>query len=150
MRNSVLLTLAISITTLWADPATMGKRDAKRWWSHVQFLASDDMEGRETGGGGYRKAAAYVSSQFERNGLQPAAPSGFLQNLKLTSRRVDEPHCSLALVQNGKRHPLVLGADAVLSMRTEPQPKLKGAMVFVGYGLTVPEMNYDDLAGLDL
>lgn len=43
--------------------------DGHRWWSHVQYLADDKLEGRNTGSAGYRKAAAYVAGEFERAGL---------------------------------------------------------------------------------
>src|SRR5262249_46540200 len=46
--------------------------EAKRWWSHVLFLADDKLEGRETGSEGHRKAAEYVAGEFERSGLKPA------------------------------------------------------------------------------
>ncbi len=39
--------------------------DATRWWSFVQYLASDAMEGRNTGSDGHRKAAEYVAAQFQ-------------------------------------------------------------------------------------
>jgi hypothetical protein len=46
----------------WA-PKVDSHADGKRWWSH-RFLADDKMEGRNTGGGGYRKAAVYVAGEF--------------------------------------------------------------------------------------
>ena len=46
--------------------------EGHRWWSHIQALANDDMEGRNTGTEGHRKAAAYVAGEFERAGLKPA------------------------------------------------------------------------------
>ena len=124
--------------------------DAKRWWSHILFLADDKLEGRETGSEGHRQAAAYVAGEFERSGLKPAGTQGYLQPVKLHSRRILEERSSLALLRAGKREPLTLGEDAIIGMRVEPQPQLSAPMVFVGYGLVVPELKYDDLAGLDL
>jgi hypothetical protein len=42
--------------------------DAKRWWSHILYLADDKLEGRNTGSEGYRRAATYVAGEFERAG----------------------------------------------------------------------------------
>jgi hypothetical protein len=52
--------------------ATEPDAATRRWWSHVQALANDDLAGRDTGSEGYRKAAAYVVKQFEAAGLRPA------------------------------------------------------------------------------
>ena len=72
------------------------------------------------------------------------------QPVKLVSRQIDESGSSLALVRNGKDEPLVLGQDAMFSTRVDLAPEVDAALVFVGYGLRVPERDYDDLAGLDL
>jgi hypothetical protein len=44
--------------------------------SHVRFLASDALEGREAGSEGSRAAAVYLLEQFETNGLEPAGSDG--------------------------------------------------------------------------
>lgn len=123
---------------------------AERWWSHVQFLASDEMKGRDTGSAEHRKAALYIASQFERAGLKPAGEQGYLQKVSFRSRRIVEEKSSLVLLRDGKSEPVVLGDEATFSMRIEPPASVEAPLVFVGYGLTVPEEKYDDLAGLDL
>ena len=50
--------------------------DGKRWWSHVEALANDQMQGRNSGSPEHRKAAEYVASQFERAGLKPCGRPG--------------------------------------------------------------------------
>jgi hypothetical protein len=124
--------------------------DGKRWWSHIVFLADDKLEGRNTGSEGYRKAAVYVAGEYERAGLKPAGTSGYFQPVKFQSREIVEEHSSLVLERDGKAEPLTLGEDAAISMRVDPAERVEAPLVFVGYGLTTPEMNYDDLAGLDL
>src|SRR5436305_2595450 len=108
------------------------------------------MEGRETGSPGLKKAQAYVVDQLKSSGLQSAGVNGFYQPIQFESREIVEKDSSLALVQNGQVDPLVLGDDAIFSTRIDLAPTAEGQLVFVGYGLTVPEKNYDDLAGLDL
>src|ERR1700723_4604043 len=75
--------------------------DGARWWSYVEFLASDKLEGRNTGSEGHRKAAAYVAAEFERDGLKPAGIEGYIQPVKFNTLKLDENHCSLALVRGG-------------------------------------------------
>ena len=116
----------------------------------MKVLASDQMEGRETGSEGLRKASAYVVEQLKADGLEPAGTNGFYQPVKFISRQIDESGSSLALVRDGKDEPLVLGQDAMFSTRVDLADGVRGPLVFVGYGLRVPEKNYDDFAGLDV
>jgi Zn-dependent M28 family amino/carboxypeptidase len=145
VKSRILFFLA-SITLFAADLAQEGVR----WWSHIEVLADDKMEGRNTGSEGHRKAAAYVAGEFERDGLKPAGTSGYIQPVKFDVKKLDEPASSLAIVRNGKAMPLVLGDDASFSVRADLAPTIDAPAVFVGYGLVIPEKGIDDLAGLDL
>jgi len=124
--------------------------DGKTWWDFVKVLADDNMEGRETGSAGLRRAESYIVDQLKTNGLEPAGVNGFYQPVKFESRQIVEKDSSLALVRDGKKEALTLGDDAIFSTRVDLAPSVAAPLVFVGYGLTIPEMNYDDLSGLDL
>jgi Zn-dependent M28 family amino/carboxypeptidase len=125
--------------------------NGQTWWNHVKVLADDGMEGRETGSAGLRKAEAYVVGELTRAGLQPAGADGFYQPVKLIQREIDEKGSSAALVRDGKAEPLVLGEDAFFNTRVDlAEEEVAAPLVFVGYGLQVPEKSFDDLAGLDL
>jgi len=143
--------LSSLLPILWfATFAASENQTGERWWSHIQFLAADELRGRETGTAEHRLAAEYVAKQFAAVGLEPAGTAGYIQSLPFRVRRYLEEKSGLALVRNGKREPLVLGDEAVFSMRIEHPPQVEAPLVFVGYGLTVPEVGHDDLAGLDL
>jgi hypothetical protein len=139
---------AVSVTL--AVCAGEAPTDGKRWWSHIVYLADDKLEGRNTGSEGYRKAATYVAGEFERAGLQPGGTSGYFQPVKFQSRAIVEKDSSLTLVRDGEQQRLALGEDGYIGMRLDPADTVEAPAVFVGYGLTVPELQYDDLAGLDL
>src|SRR5580658_618599 len=139
-------TLSVALLSVLLASAS----DGRRWWSHVQYLADDKLEGRDTGSAGHRKAAAYVAGEFERAGLKPAGADGYMQPVRFHTRRLKEVESSLALVRNGESEELVLGEDALIGTRIDPAPFVDAEVVFAGYALTVPEMQYDDLAGLDL
>jgi hypothetical protein len=129
-----------------------------RWMTHVRTLADDRLEGRDTGSAGHRKAAEYVAEHFQRAGLAPAGTgpaaaaglAGYFQPVRLRSRRIVEERSSLSVVREGRAEPLELGEDATIGLRVEPPAAVEGEMVFVGYGLEIPELAHDDLAGLDL
>ena len=128
--------------------------DAKRWWSFVESLANDGMEGRDTGSPGHKRAAEFVAAEFKKAGLEPAGVNGYIQPVKFKSRRILEEKSSLALVPSSggaaKPEPLTLGEDATISMRVDPAPSLEAPLVFVGYGLNIPERNINDFDGLNL
>ncbi len=145
--RTILITTALAIS---AAAATDWNAEGKRWWAHIQYLADDKLEGRNTGSEGHRKAAAYVVEQFERAGLKPAGTSGYFQPIKFNVREIDEEHSRLELVRDGKVEPVKLGDDATFNLRYDVAEKIEAPAVFVGYGLSIPEANYDDLAGLDL
>ncbi len=125
-------------------------QEGKRWWSHIEVLADDKMEGRNTGSEGHRKAAQFVAGEFERAGLKAAGTSGYIQFVKLHTTEIVEPACSLEVVYQGKSTPLKLGDDATLGVRPGLAERIEAPAIFVGYGLVIPEHKFDDFAGLDV
>src|SRR6478736_5839359 len=120
------------------------------WWNYVKILAADNMEGRETGSPGLRKAQEYVVEQLKRAGLEPVGSASYYQPVRFESRQIVENESNLALVHNGQIEPLTLGDDAIFSTRVDLAPAVDAPLVFAGYGLAIPELGHDDLAGLDL
>ncbi len=145
MRKCLLMLVVLSALTTFADVGV-----GKRWWSYVEYLASDKLEGRRTGSEAHRIAAEYVAAHFKQEGLTPAGTQGYIQPVKFYSRTIEEKGSSLALIRGGKREPLRLGDDAIIRASVAPAPSINAPLAFVGYGLSVPELKYDDLAGQDL
>ena len=125
-------------------------KEGDRWWSHIQVLADDKMEGRNTGSPGHLRAARFVADEFEHAGLKPAGVNGYLQPVKFKVAQIDEAQSSLAIVRDGKVSPLKLGEDANLNLREGLAQNTDADLVFCGYGLAIPENHFDDFAGLDL
>ena len=124
--------------------------EGKAWWAHVQFLADDQLEGRNVGTPGYEKAVDYVESQFKAIGLKPAGTSGFRQPVKFDSRKLVADQSQLVLVRDGKEESLVVGQDGSLNARGELNGSKEASLVFIGYGLSIPDAGWDDLAGVDV
>jgi Zn-dependent M28 family amino/carboxypeptidase len=171
MRNSFLLFIAIflasvvlivqasmveSNTTAAAEggvlaaPLKEASFDGTTWWNYVKVLAADNMEGRETGSPGLRKAQEFVVEQLKRAGLESVGSASYYQPIRFESRQIVEKESSLTLVHNGQIEPLTLGDDAIFSTRVDLAPVVDAPLVFAGYGLTIPELGHDDLAGLGL
>jgi Zn-dependent M28 family amino/carboxypeptidase len=124
--------------------------DGTTWWNTVKVLADDKFEGRDTGSEGERQAQAYIVGRLKALGVAPAGTKGYYQTVKLRSLEIQEADSTLALQRDGHAQPLTLGEQAFLSTRVMPAPKLEAPLVFVGYGLNIPEKGYNDFAGLDL
>ena len=145
--SSLLLALLFAISAAAQNPAHF---DGQTWWSHIKVLADDKLEGRDTGSHGEVEAQKYAVEQLKQAGAEPAGINGFYQPVKFVSRQIVEKDCSLTLIRDGRREPLTLGEDVIISTRVMPAPEVEAPLVFVGYGLKVPEKNYDDFAGVDL
>ncbi len=144
-RRPLVAFLLLTVASLAASDDS-----GRRWWSHVEYLASDQLEGRLTGSVGHRKAAEYVAEQFKKDGLVPAGIQGYIQPLRFNSRTIVEKDSSLALIRKGHAEALQMAEETILSARIRPAKTLSEPLAFVGYGLTIPEYQYDDLKGLDL
>ncbi|MDR3698414.1 MAG: M20/M25/M40 family metallo-hydrolase [Candidatus Sulfopaludibacter sp.] len=152
-------TCRMSVLTMWAAvqllaqgrPVTPADQAAgQAWWAHVKALADPGMEGRLTGSAGYLRAAKYVVSQFDAAGLQPAGVNGYYQPVKFDVTRVIAGKSSVELAVGGRAEPLELGKDAILGSRgTQPQ-SIRAPLVFIGYGLHLPEAGYDDFDSPEL
>ena len=150
MKIKLSALLCALLFTISAIAQTNSDFDGQTWWNHVKFLADDKLEGRDTGSSGERAAQGYAIEQLKIAGAEPAGVNGFYQPVKFVSRQIVEKDCSLALVRDGKSEALTLGEDAIIGTRVMPAPEVNAPLVFVGYGLKVPEKNYDDFAGVDV
>ncbi len=144
------IALLFSTFTILASAQPPSHFDGHTWWDYIKVLADDKMEGRDTGSRGEHAAQEYAVEQLKKAGLEPAGINGFYQPVRFVSRQIVEKDCSLTLVHDGQRESLVLGDDALIGTRILPAPEVKAPLIFVGYGLKVPEKNYDDFAGLDI
>lgn len=149
LSTSHRLVLASSATIALA-PLALLAQGPSRWWQDVQRLSADSMRGRQTGSREHRQAAEYVAREFEKAGLRPAGSSGFFQPVPFTTRTVDERQSSLSLVRGGREEVVTLGADAALVLRAPLAARVEAPVVFVGYGLRLPEFGVDNLAGVDV
>ena len=117
--------------------------------ANIYYLASDDMKGRFTGSPEERKAGDYIKSEFETYGLKPAFNGKWFQEFPFVEKVVLTKSNSLLLDINGKKQNLKPGKDFT-TVSYSADGKITGDLVFVGYGISAPKLNYDDYAGLDV
>jgi Zn-dependent M28 family amino/carboxypeptidase len=144
-RSPALLLVLVACTAQAAEHF-----DGKTWWDTVKEISDDKYEGRDTGSKGEHQAQEFIVGKLKALGVEPAGSDGYFQSVKLRTIEIDEPHCQLALLRDGHSQTLTLGEDAYFSTRYPPAPRVDAQLIFVGYGLNIPEKNYNDFAGLDL
>ncbi len=119
--------------------------------AHITFLADDLLEGREAGTRGYDLGATYVAASFQAMGLKPAGSDGtYFQNVPLRITRLSPSGSSVTLWREGWTKTLRSGEDYIVSpSATSEHSEIRAPLVFVGFGVTAPELDYDDYAGVD-
>ena len=128
-------------------PAAEAVRDfsASRYLEHVKYLASDELKGRGDGSPELDTAADYIASQFRLWGLRPMGDNNsYFQNFEVTTGAQVGPKTELQLN----------GTDLKINEDFVPIPfsntaEFEGPVVFAGFGITAPELHYDDYQGID-
>ena len=154
MLSSLVTTaLATSLALAYpavAAPATPTVQEAPLR-AHLAFLSSDLLEGRGTGQRGGDLTVAYLESQSIAVGLKPANGNSFRQAVKINGIRATPESSSLALEAGGKAHSFAYGKDWVWGPGDAQSARSMDAeLVFVGYGISAPEAQWDDYKGLDV
>lgn len=114
---------------------------------HLVIIASDSLEGRDTGSPGQKKAAEYVVKYFKEYGLQPIATAAdgsksFLQKYNLYKRSWGEVY----IKADGKQYEF--NKDFYLNGILEAPEEIKSEVVLAGFG--IQEAAYNDYAKLDV
>lgn len=117
---------------------------------HEQFLASDALEGRKSGSQGNTEAAHYIARQFEMIGLQPLGDNGtFFQNFEVVSELQLGEKNALTLVKGKKKVSYLLNTD-FRPLGFSSDTSVTASLVFAGYGITAPDLQYDDYAKVNV
>jgi len=119
--------------------------DVARARAEVSWLADPARTGRGVGTDGGQETAAWIGARFAEAGLAPAFDGGYLQRFEAPFR---------ATLKGGNA--LALGAGALALARDwlpfgfSDDGTVEGELVFAGYGISAPDLGYDDYAGLDV
>jgi Peptidase family M28/PA domain len=113
----------------------------------LTFLASDALEGRLSLSRGSEVALEWIRAEFTKAGLKPAAGGSYLQPVPLWDYRADRQHGFVRVQQSGKETEFSF-PDAFGQFPDDVN--LSGAVVFAGYGITAPELGYDDYRNIDV
>jgi len=147
--------LLLWVDFLWAQEgpsdAAMASIRPEAIRADMRFLSDDLLEGRGTATRGFDIAAKFMATQFEGMGLQPAGDNGtYFQYVPLRRVKPDPANSSLVWSRGGKEETLAFGKDYLPAVDpARADRSVEAPVVFVSYGVTAPEQNYDDYKGID-
>ncbi|WP_019675387.1 M28 family metallopeptidase [Arsukibacterium perlucidum] len=152
LTSGVILALILSGCSVSHEPEQQLSARPAAIEAHLQFLASDELEGRDTGSRGHQIASNYIASQFQALGLTPAGDNNsYFQQVPLRSARLQQESVKLSFRRGEKEwqlsYPQQFFSGASLG---QPELAVNASLVFVGYGLVSEEFGLDDYAGLDV
>ena len=113
------------------------------------FLASDAMNGRRTDTPENRLAAEYIASRFRRMGLEPVSGQSYSHNYRLMTSTLGEDKLLEVLDGDNAIQRLRPGQD-YYPLNFSGSGRVRGPIVFAGFGIIAPEHSYDDLRGGDI
>ena len=163
-RKILLLVLAIAFLLSAAAPAFQpasaapdldqqanapAELSTERIRAHVGYLASDPLQGRRAGTPGADLAARYIEKQFRDAGLKPAAKAGYLQPFSFVARVELGPR-NMFRVKAAKSEQNYKVGDDFMPLAFSSPEAASGEVVFAGYGISAPELQYDDYDGMDV
>jgi hypothetical protein len=140
----VAISLSFLIAATHAAPRGASTITAAELRDYLTFIASDEMEGRDTPSRGLDTTAKFLAMELSRLGVKPAGDNGtYFQKIALVKRTVDPTQTTARL---GERT-LTYGTDFL----TGDMPgTVEGPMVYVGHGWVVKAKNIDAYKGLDV
>ncbi len=100
----------------------------------IDYIACDDMAGRDTPSREQRLAARFLRNRVQRLGLKPGAKEGYFFNYPLDFKRVKEPETKAWLQMGSERHELAFATDFFLSARSLATADLSAGLLFCGGG----------------
>ena len=126
--------------------ATADRITAEQLKRDLDFLASDDLLGRNTPSPGFDRAAAYIVARLEKAGVKSAGDDGtFLQRYEMHESQVDSSAASIEI----DRKRFAFPGDFVIRSFAGPLAGEFG-VVYVGHGWVIPDKGVDPYAGLDV
>ena len=153
MRKSLTLCIFLASTpALLADTSKVPSLDPEKIRAHVSYLASDELEGRGMNQKGGDLAAQYIADQFRSYGLKPAGDNGtYFQQVPMVGVQTLPDTTFSLFPKSGSPLPLKILDDYVTTNEAQTTAAdIDAPVVFVGYGISAPEYQWDDYKGFDL
>ena len=155
MKSLVFRVFAASIVIALCSQAAMAAEAAaalERLTDDIRYLSSDELEGRGVGTSGLQQAAEHIRDRFKKLGLASGVEDGsYFQTFDMPgSRRIDTKKSHLRVqTEQDKAKKLKIGKQ-FQALAIGGSGEAKGEVVFVGYGISAPDLEYDEYDRIDV
>ena len=143
MRPLIIASLLLALT-----PALAQRSSRERMRADLEFLCSPPLDGRGSLTRGAEAAAWFLATELRKAGLQPGVGDGYLQRFDLVPLRLDRDRSAVRIRRDGAEQ--VVAPAAVFLPDPAREVDLDLEVAFAGYGITAPELGYDDYADVDV
>ncbi|MCP4723813.1 MAG: hypothetical protein GY863_02190, partial [bacterium] len=118
-------------------------------FTHLSFIASDELKGRNTPSDELKIAARYLASHVASYGFKPMMPdNSYFQKIPLEIKTISEAETNLVINSGaGKK---VFGFPEAFGVSSSVGGNISGKVVFVGCGVSAPQLGWDDYEGVDV
>lgn len=123
-------------------------------YDYLEFIAADELEGRDTPSKGQTIARLYIQSLYKTWGIKPAGDGpadsrSYEQKFPMLFKKVSDNTCMKVVTSNTNKK-FFHGKDFTCSDGADFSGMIEGPVVYAGYGLYAPDFDYDDFAGIDV
>ncbi len=145
IKSSLIMLLSLLFLTSAQTFSSISEKSLKE---KIDFLTSKELEGRLPGTDGYNKAAYYAASKLEGANILPFGDSSYYQFRNVESNLIREP-IEFSLINLDQKIKFELGKDFIFRGFTG-SGDIEEDVVFCGYGISRPDLGYDDYANIDV
>jgi hypothetical protein len=143
------LVVAALVLLANASQSSVGTADPQRYLNDIKALTDPSMEGRGAGTKGIDKAAHYLEKRYKSLGLKPAGTHSYFQPFTVITGAKLKSNNHFAVETGAGKKDLKPSQDFV-PFSFSASGSTSGSLVFVGYGASADEFQYDDYAGIDV
>jgi hypothetical protein len=113
----------------------------------LDYLTADQREGRLAASKGDEQSIEWIVEQFKQAGLKPANGNSYLQTFNVVKFTPDKKQNYVQLDRNGNK---TTWKKPAIVTEFNQDIDINAEIVFAGYGITAPDLNYDDYANIDV
>ncbi len=145
---STLILILLFLHSGWTGEApSRSQSNAEELLRHVRYLASDELLGRGVDTAGIDMARDYITREFQKSGLSPGGENGTYDQALDVDIGVRVKEASALRVAHGPPLPLM---EEWVPLGFSRSGTIDEDIVFVGYGITAKDYDYDDYSGMDV
>lgn len=147
----IFVLILIFFTCVSAYSQTISKPEitAEEIKQHITFLASDELKGRDSGTEELLQAAEYIANDFSAYGLTPSFDGNYFQEFPFIKTIELTDKNTISFTVNGKEIKPKLKEDYI-TLPFSGNAVVSGQLVFAGFGISAPDLDYDDYDGIDV